>query len=430
MSQTSHEDTESAPGPTVPQLVTEVARRLRLRQAEITNGMSELLARDVAGLDDDPQLVKMLYSSVEGNVSTIFHVLGNDISLEHLQPTTAAVEYARRLAQRGIPGNSLRRAYHVGQDNLMESCFVEVQALACAPGLKVEVLNRLSQIVAKYIDWITQYVLQAYDDERERWIAASGNVHSALIHTLISESPEGSESFTAETGYALDQFHVGVIVWTVEAEPRPEALMGLEQLVQVLATRTASISRPIFTAIDRTMGWAWLPRGRNSSPIAADVVRELLAKTAGGRLTFGMPASGLDGFRRSHNQAEAARLVALASAGAMPAALGYGDQGVAIVSVLARDMESTRAWVGGVLGALASDTANNARLRDTLHTFLRTGGSYAHSAELLNLHRNTVKYRIEKALDLRGTPLVEYRLDVELALQACHFLGKAVLHDR
>lgn len=429
MSQTSHEYTERASGPTVPQLVTEVARRLRLRQAEITNGMSELLARDVAGLDDDPQLVEMLYSSVEGNVSTIFHVLGNDISLEHLQPTTAAVEYALRLAQRGIPGNSLRRAYHVGQDNLMESCFVEVQALDCAPGLKVEVLNRLSQIVAKYIDWITQYVLQAYDDERERWIAASGNVHSALIHTLISESPDGSESFTAETGYALDQFHVGVIVWTVEAEPRPEALMGLEQLVQVLATRTASVSRPIFTAIDRTTGWAWLPRGRNSSPIEADVVRELLAKTDSGRLTFGMPVSGLAGFRRSHNQAEAARFVALASAGAVPAALGYGDQGVAIVSVLARDMESTRAWVGGVLGALANDTANNARLRDTLHTFLRTGGSYAHSAELLNLHRNTVKYRIEKALDLRGTSLVEDRLDVELALQACHFLGKAVLHD-
>ena len=429
MSQDVHGTTGSATGATVSELVTEVARRLRLRQAEITDGMSELLARDVAGLDDDPQLVEMLYASVEGNVSTIFHVLGNDIPLKHLQPTTAAVEYALRLAQRGIPGNSLRRAYHVGQDNLMESCFAEVQALDCAPELKVEVLNRLSQIVAKYIDWITQYVLQAYDDERERWIAATGNVHSALIHTLISDNSDGSESFTAETGYALDQFHVGVIVWTVEAEPCPEALMRLEELVRVLATRTASISRPIFTAVDRTTGWAWLPRGRDSSPIAADAVRELLAKTDSGRITFGMPAFGLAGFRRSHEQAEAARFVALASAGAVPAALGYGDQGVAIVSVLARDMESTRAWVIGVLGALADDTANNGRLRETLHTFLRTGGSYAHSAELLNLHRNSIKYRIEKALDLRGRPLAEDRLDVELALQACHFLGKAVLHN-
>lgn len=429
MSRTVQVPTEGASGSTVSELVVEVARRLQLRKADISDAMSELLTRDVAGLNDDPQLVEMLYASVEGNVGTIFHILGNDIPLEHLQPTTAAVEYALRLAQRGIPGNSLRRAYHVGQDDLMASCFAEVQALDCAPELKVEVLHRLSQIAAKYIDWITQYVLQVYDDERQRWISASGNVHSSLIHTMISGKTDGSDSFTAETGYALDQFHVGVVVWTVESEPGAEAVMGLEQLVRVLGAKTFCVAQPIFTAIDRTTGWAWLPRGRDSSPISSDVVRDLVAKTHGGSIAVGLPASGPAGFRRTHDQAEAARFVALASAGAVPAAVSYGDQGVAIVSVLARDIEMTRTWVSEVLGRLAEDTANNARLRETLHTFLATGGSYAQSAELLNLHRNSVKYRIEKALDLRGRPLTGDRLDVELALQACHFLGKAVLRN-
>ena len=423
MSPKAHGSPVDASGAIVSGLVVEVARRLRLRQTEITDAMSELLARDVAGLNLDQQLIEMLYASVEGNVSTIFHILGNDISLEHLQPTTAAVEYALRLAQRGIPGNSLRRAYHVGQDNLMAACFDEVQVLDCAPELKVEVLHRLSQVTAQYIDWITQYVLQAYDDERQRWISASGNVHSSLIHAMISGKTDGSDSFSAETGYALDQCHIGVIVWTVEADPGAEALMGLEQLVRVLGAKTFCVAQPMFTAIDRTTGWAWLPRGRDSSPISGDVVRELVAKTDGGRIALGLPAAGLAGFRRTHEQAEAARFVALASVGAVPAALGYGDQGVAIVSVLARDIETTRTWVGGVLGALAQDTPNNARLRETLHTFLGTGGSYAQSAELLNLHRNSVKYRIEKALDLRGRPLTDDRLDVELALQVCHFLG-------
>lgn len=418
-----------APGAMVAARVAEVGRRLQLRQAGIAEGMSELLARDVAGLDDDRQLIEMLYASVESNVSTIFHILSNDISLEHLQPTTAAVEYALRLAQRGIPGNSLRRAYHVGQDDLMASCYDEVQALDCAPELKVEVLHRVSQIAAKYIDWITQYVLQVYDDERQRWITASGNVHSSLINAMISGKGDGAESFTAETGYALDQFHVGVIVWTVEPDPGSEALMGLEQLVRVLGTKTNGVAQPIFTAVDRTTGWAWLPRGRDSSTVPADVGRELLAKTPGARIAFGLPAPGLAGFKRTHDQAEAARFVALASADTVPAAVGYGDPGVAIVSALARDIDTTRTWVSEVLGALAADTPNNGRLRLTLHTFLNTGGSFVQTAGLLNMHRNTVKYRVDKALELRGRPLGGDRLDVEMALQACQFLGKSVLQQ-
>lgn len=413
----------------VSSLVVEVARRLQLRQSEISDAMSELLAHDVAGLDDDPQLIEMLNASVEGNVSTIFHILGNDIPLEHLHPTTAAVEYALRLAQRGIPGNSLRRAYHVGQDDLMASCYEEVQALDCAPELKVEVLHRVSQIAAKYIDWITQYVLQAYDDERQRWISASGNVHSSLIHAMISGKTGGTESFTAETGYALNQFHVGVIVWTVEADPGAESLMDLEPLARLLGVETGSVAQPIFTAVDRTTGWAWLPRGRDSSQVHAEVGRELLAKTPRARIAFGLPAHGAAGFRSTHDQAEAARFVALASAGAAPAAISYGDQGVAVVSALARDIDTTRTWVSGVLGALATNTANNSRLRQTLQTFLSTGGSFAQAAELLNMHRNTVKYRVDKALELRGRPLGPDRLDVEMALQVCHFLGKAVLQE-
>jgi DNA-binding PucR family transcriptional regulator len=46
---------------------------------------------------------------------------------------------------------------------------------------------------------------------------------------------------------------------------------------------------------------------------------------------------------------------------------------------------------------------------------------------LLNLHRNSVRYRVRKAEAERGRPVTEDRMDVELALQVCHFLGDAVL---
>lgn len=43
------------------------------------------------------------------------------------------------------------------------------------------------------------------------------------------------------------------------------------------------------------------------------------------------------------------------------------------------------------------------------------------------LHRNTVKYRVGRAVELRGRGLEEDRLHVELALEVVRLLGDVVL---
>ncbi|WP_028662539.1 helix-turn-helix domain-containing protein, partial [Saccharomonospora iraqiensis] len=122
----------------------------------------------------------------------------------------------------------------------------------------------------------------------------------------------------------------------------------------------------------------------------------------------------------------AVRIVAHAGGAAHTRVVSYGDDGMALVAVLARDLPASRRWVGDVLGPLAADTDPADRLRATLRTFLRTG-SYVDTARELTLHRNTVKYRVAKAEQERGRGLTEGRLDLELALHLCHVLGPAVL---
>ena len=63
----------------------------------------------------------------------------------------------------------------------------------------------------------------------------------------------------------------------------------------------------------------------------------------------------------------------------------------------------------------------------TLRVFLAAAGSYTASATQLAMHKNSVKYRVEKAEQDRGRPIRGDRLDVELARHACHWLGRAVL---
>jgi DNA-binding PucR family transcriptional regulator len=93
------------------------------------------------------------------------------------------------------------------------------------------------------------------------------------------------------------------------------------------------------------------------------------------------------------------------------------------------DLEATRVWVRKVLGPLATDRHNHPVLRETLRVFLECGGSYAAAAETLNLHRNTVQYRLNKAGELLPSPITERRADLELALRACDQLGAVLLGD-
>src|SRR5690606_30859670 len=133
-------------------------------------------------------------------------------------------------------------------------------------------------------------------------------------------------------------------------------------------------------------------------------------------------------FRRSLEQATAVRTVAAAAPSARNQVVSYGDDAMAVVALLARDVPATRRWVREVLGGLAADTEAAERLRETVRVFLRTG-SHTDTSERLVLHRNTVRYRLGRAEAERGRPFTDGRLDLELALHVCHVLGSVVLAE-
>jgi hypothetical protein len=408
----------------VPKLAAEVAERLAPREQEIVRGMSALLS-SIEQLDADPRMLDLLEASVAGNINTILNLLRNAIPLEQLQPTTAAVSYAIYLAERGIPINSLIRAYHMGQEDLLEHVYREVGRLDCDDEVRFEVLRYLSRILYQYIDWIVQHVTAVYSEERQRWETTRLSVHTGLVSKLLADRPGAGPALESATGYRLDQYHVAVITWVPDDRPESTGLPVAETFARRLHQRFGRGGVPLIAAIDRTTVWTWIPRGTDSRRIATT---EVAATTGSAQLAsaVGLPLRGDTGFRRSLEQAELARRVSLASALAHEH-LGYGDHGVAVITRLAEDLPATREWVGFVLGGLAAETADAERLRETLRVFLGYGSSYTDTAAALHLHRNSVRYRIENALKLRGRPLGSDRLDVELALQACRLLGASVL---
>ncbi|GGK89800.1 PucR family transcriptional regulator [Nocardia jinanensis] len=423
------------PGPppeTTPTLVStmvvEIGAGLRAREAEISEGMTRRILHAIDYSRAEPQLSDLRTASIHANISTMVEILANDIPVAHLQPPLAAVESARRMAQREIPSNYLVRAYHMGQNTMMRICYDEVAQRNLPTALGLAVLQRLTENVYAYTDWIIEYVLETYETERMRWMNARGNVHSSTVHTLLSPRTGDPAGFEAETGYRLDQAHLAVILWSTGTD-EVGTLALLDSGARTMAHILQADGPPLVTAIDPRTMWVWFPFGRRPA-VDADALRADAGLTEGVRLAVGLPGRGLDGFRRSHQQAAAAYFVATlpgTPSSARPA-IGFGDPGVAVVSLLAKDLDSTRQWVHEVLGALADDTEQAATLRDTLSTFYETGESHVHTAQRMTLHRNTVKYRITKAVDAtRRTGAGQEKLDIALALRICRFLGPSVL---
>ena len=103
------------------------------------------------------------------------------------------------------------------------------------------------------------------------------------------------------------------------------------------------------------------------------------------------------------------------------------DSGLAVAALLGDNVDAASSWIGEVLGPLAAATESDERLRETLRVFLGAGSSFKAAAEELHLHVNSVKYRIRRAIERRGRPITDDRIDVEVALLLCHWFGGAVL---
>jgi DNA-binding PucR family transcriptional regulator len=93
------------------------------------------------------------------------------------------------------------------------------------------------------------------------------------------------------------------------------------------------------------------------------------------------------------------------------------------------DNPELRAFQRDVLGPLeSSDSVRRSEFVRTLDAFLRAGGNHMRAARDLNVHRNTLIYRLERIQELLGGADLEdpeMRLNLQLALKIRAALGGA-----
>ena len=420
-----NQDDEAA----VAESVALIIDRIGERAPDVIGSIQRYLAAEVVELRGDPALLELLRASVAGNVETVFDALRYHISIERVEPPTAALEYARRVAQHGIPVNALVRAYRLGQQQVLAHVLEEIRRAGLEPEAALNTYEAISIVAFRYIDWISQQVTDAYETERERWVENRNSVRALRVRELL-DSAAGSvdiDAAIAAIRYPLRLTHLAMILWTSADDAPGRELLRLERFVRDLADSMTLRDGALFVAADQVSGWGWLPLGTAATADPVEHIRRFAADSVDApHLAMGTAQSGLEGFRRSHRQAQKARRVAVAGA-QNRRVTAAGDPGVAAAALLTEDLVETREWVCETLGPLASDTDNDARLRETMRVFFGEGSSYKGAAERLNLHHNSVKYRVDRAVERRGRRIGDDRIDVEIALLVCHHLGSAVL---
>jgi PucR C-terminal helix-turn-helix domain/GGDEF-like domain len=402
-----------------------VSAALRGKLPELCQAVTDTILTQIEPLAQDQAIIDLLTVSVESNVTTLVHVIGYQVNSRQADAPAAAMAYARRLAQRGVPVGELLRAYRIGQGCFMQWCYRELAVQASDLPTAFAAAMRLTETTFGYIDRVSEQVLTAYLRERDEWVRNTVAVRAAQVRSLLAGGPIEVNRVEPALGYRLRQRHLGIVAWVEEAARKEGTLVELERLAGRLADHLSKGARALFVSRDESSAFIWMPLG-SEQVLETDAFGDSpLSPDPSVRLAVGEPGEGPEGFRITIREALRAHAVALIAGPAAPRVIRFAE--VAPIALLAEDIGAARTWVSRALGPLAADDDQTARLRETLQVFLSTGGSYQETAERLSLHKNTVFYRVRKAQEVRGRKVADDRFVVELALLACHWLGPAVL---
>jgi len=396
-------------------VVGEVARLIDADLPDLTVELTDWFVEVIPEFRHDDTVRRLMIASTSSNLIAIVDMLAHNIPIDRIAVPPAAAEYARRFAQHDLSLEALLRAYRLGEHRVGQWALNRVARLPVDTATALAGISEFTARTSRYIDQVIEGLIDIYESERRRWDGRTGAARAAQLRVVLENESIGTQSAQDLVEIQLDGWHQAAIVWVdADVADPARAFQAVSRLLQETTGRT-----PTTALVDDHTMWTWI-----SGPTRPELVpTELMSRLPGApgpRVTIGAAATGLAGFRSTFREAVRARTVMDASATA-DRVVAFDD--VAVAALLTDHTTELWPWVHRVLGDLAEDSDAAARLRETVVVFLQAGGSYTEAAARLHMHKNTVLYRIRRAEEIRGRPLTEGRLDVEIAIMATNLLA-------
>lgn len=404
----------------VDHVVAEIARAIDADLPALTDEMTEWFVEVIPEFRHDETIRELMVASTSSNLVSIVDMLAHAIPIEQISVPAAAAEYARRFAQHSLSLEALLRAYRLGENRFVQWGIAALDRIGGVPTpVALAAVSELSRRSNSYIDQVIEGLIDIYETERRRWNSRTGAARAAQIRLVLESENLSEDSARQLLGMPVAGWHTAAVAWLpADGTGADGALQGAVRLLQEVSGR----GMPLTMLADERTLWAWV---QHPTPCRLDLERlrdQVAAVTGRLRIALGAQAPGLAGFRGSLREAIRARAVAETAEDRNLTVVAFDE--VAVAALLTEESEDLKRWIARVLGDLAADAPGTRQLRDTVRVFLGSNGSYTNAAAQLHLHKNTVHYRVRKAEELRGRPLTEDRLDLEVALLAATLLQR------
>ncbi len=339
--------------------------------------------------------------------AALIHALSRGEDATEIVPSAETLRIARDMVQHGVDRSALTRGYRVGIAFWCDEWARAVAGFEPESEAQVAVVQYGTSFLLTWLEVILERIEAAYRDESDRLVQEGTLERAAYVSSALDGGDFDPTVATMRLGYNFAGWHVALVLSRVE-DGQPSA--PLDSLARALAGSIAN-ARPLVARVDVNTTWCWVPTRKNDRA-SFEQVSVLVGQ--------GQPGFGLEGFRRSHQQALEALRVGRKAA-KRPGTVTQFDE-IEIAAMCSENYERCRTFVLEQLGTIGDATPEMAVLRDTLWEFFATGGSFRATASVLGIHHNTVRYRIGRAEQILNCPVGQNRMKLELALYLAHSL--------
>lgn len=400
---------------------------------ELNSVVVRRIVGEVPALGGSPAAVELLR---RGNEATTLRALFTLVDGPAAAPPTdeAILEGIHEFVHRAVPLERVLHGVRVGHAATTEA-FLRACAGLVDAEVAVDEVTAISRELFSYVDDLSDTMIRAYLVEHEVWSTSAAAARADIVRSLLSGDATTTDVGEASRvlGYDLRRTHEAVVVWS----DAPNGSSTLQAAAtEALRARGATTTLVVPVASGRLWAWGTVP---SDGTVPSEGTRrtgswETIAEALSRQRTqaaFGTPGGGVEGFRRSHREAQRGERVERLrrEAGRVPRhATAYAD--VAAIALLATDLDAAGDFVRRELGGLATRGASMEALRTTLYHYIGAERSLVDVARRLHVARGTVTYRVKRAQEVLRHGLDDRRFALHTALALAEELGDAVLLPR
>src|ERR1700733_800676 len=170
----------------------------------VTTDITDAIHLELADVDAEPELRASTYASTDSVLRLIVDLTRSRRSPREAVPPPVAVDYAWEFVRRGLPLDSLLRAYHIGQATFFRRWSEKARADIDDPDELARAIELGADWTFEYVEALSGELVRGYGEERERWVRSAAAVRAQVVDSVLGGETIDVEQASRRLGYELE----------------------------------------------------------------------------------------------------------------------------------------------------------------------------------------------------------------------------------